>query len=72
MAANLSHLAYFYCFDHAEADVLRVFQLYADAAAADAFLENPAYRGYLGEVEPLLAGQPEVHPAKPQWSKAAG
>lgn len=69
VAANAGHLAYFYCFDQADGDVLRVFQLYPDDAAASAFLELPAYAAYLRQVEGLLAGPPEVHATKPQWSK---
>ena len=65
--SNAGHLAYFYCFDAADGDVLRVFQLYADAAAAAAFLEHPNYAAYLAEVESLLADAPQVHPASPQW-----
>lgn len=69
IAGNADHLAYYYCFDHADADVLRVFQLYRDAAAADALLTHPDYAAYLTEVEPLLAGPPQVHAASPQWQK---
>ncbi len=68
--ANAGHLAYFYCFDTADNDVLHVFQLYTDQAAANAFLELPTYKEYLGEVESLLADQPDVHAAEPQWRKA--
>ena len=67
--SNAGHLAYFYCFDAADDEVLRVFQLYADAAAAAAFLEHPNYAAYLAEVERLLADAPQVHPASPQWIK---
>ena len=70
--ANDGHLAYFYCFDAEDGDMLRVFQLYRDKAAADAFLDLPAYREYLIAVEGLLAGPPEVHAATPQWSKLPG
>ena len=66
---NAGHLAYYYCFDGEDADVLRVFQLYTDAEAAAAFLQHPSYAEYLAEVEGLLAGPPEVHAAAPQWSK---
>ena len=69
VAGNDGHLAYYYCFDLADAEVLRVFQLYADAPAADAFLKHPNYAAYLVEVEPLLAGPPEVHAAEPKWEK---
>lgn len=71
VAGNDDHLAYYYCYDAGDADVLRVFQLYRDASAADAFLDHPNYRDYLGEVEGLLAGPPEIHAATPQWQKAA-
>ena len=71
VAGNDQHLAYVYCFDAADADVLRVFQLYSNEAAASAFLELSAYRAYLAEVEDLLAGPPEVHAASPQWQKVA-
>ena len=67
---NDGHLAYFYCFDNADADVLRVFQLYGSEAEAEAFLKDPNYTAYLGEVEGLLAGPPEVHNAEPKWQKA--
>ena len=66
---NAGHLAYFYCFDELDADVLRVFQLYSDRSAAEAFLKLPAYAAYLNEVEPWLAGPPEVHSAAPKWKK---
>lgn len=69
--ANSDHLAYYYCFDNDDADVLRVFQLYRDAAAAASFLEHPNYKTYLSEVEGLLAGPPEVHSAEALWQKSA-
>ncbi|PZT88796.1 MAG: monooxygenase [Citromicrobium sp.] len=72
VGGNAGHLAYFYCYDAEDGDILRVFQLYADEAAATAFLEHPNYRTYLEEVEGLLAGPPDVHPAEPQWSKPSG
>ena len=70
VADNVDHLAYYYCFDHADADVLRVFQLYRNEAAAAAFLNHQNYTAYLAEVEGLLAGPPEVHSAAPQWQKS--
>ena len=67
--SNDGHLAYYYCFDTEDADVLRVFQLYGDRAASEAFLKHPNYAAYLGEVEPLLQGPPQVHTAEPMWQK---
>ncbi len=69
IAKNDGHIDYFYCFDHQDHDVLRVFQLYSNAEAADSFLQHPNYAGYLQEVGPLLSNQPEVHTATPQWKK---
>lgn len=71
VAGNDDHLAYYYCFDADDADILRVFQLYRNEAAASAFLNHPNYTAYLGEVEGLLVGPPEVHAAQPQWQKPA-
>ena len=72
VSSNASHLAYFYCFDAEDGDILRVFQLYENEAASAAFLEHPNYRAYLGEVEGLLAGPPDVQVAEPQWAKPSG
>ena len=69
ISANAGHLAYFYAFDRADADVIRVFQVYRDEAASERFLRSAAYAAYLVEVEPLLSGPPEVCSADVQWSK---
>lgn len=69
VSGNDSHLVYYYCFDVADNDVLRVFQLYSDEAASKAFLTHPNYASYLAEVEGLLAGPPEVFQALPMWQK---
>jgi quinol monooxygenase YgiN len=70
IAANPGHLAYFYCYDNDDTDVLRVFQLYADRQAADDFLKHESYAAYLRDVESLLSGPPQVHGAEPKWKKA--
>lgn len=70
--ANDGHRAYMFCASHADPDVLLVFQQYRDAAAAQAFLGNPAYLAYLEESGDLLTGPPEVEAVEPLWSKAAG
>ncbi len=69
IATNPDHLAYAYCVDHADDDVICVFQMYASAEAAGAFLEHENYRRYLAAVEPLLAAPPEFHAATPIWTK---
>jgi len=68
--ANPGHLSYHYCFDVADSDVIRVFQLYTDPNAAADFLQSAAYAAYLGDVEPLLLGPPEVTAADQEWHKA--
>jgi quinol monooxygenase YgiN len=67
--ANRGHLSYHYCFDVADGDVIRVFQLYTDPNAAAEFLQGAAYAAYLSEVEPLLLGPPEVAVADHEWAK---
>ena len=66
---NPGHLAYYYCYDTSDEDVLRVFQLYRDRAASEAFLNHPNYAAYLAESRPLLASAPEIHEACPAWTK---
>lgn len=66
---NIDHLAYHYGFDPADKDVIRVFQLYASANAAAAFLKCQAYAEYLNDVEPLLLGAPDVTVADQVWAK---
>jgi len=66
---NDAHEAYAYTFDVDDADVIRAFQQYRDAASAAAFLETPAYRSYVAEVESLLLGPPTVIRADVIWTK---
>lgn len=71
IAANPEHLAYFYCYDADRPDVIRVFQEYTSASAAEAFLRSESYAEYLAAVEPLLEGPPDVGRAEPCWVKRA-
>lgn len=66
---NPGHLAYAYCLDRADDDVICVFQMYRSAAAAQEFLNHESYKEYLAVVEPLLTGPPEFHSATPAWTK---
>ena len=68
---NDAHLAYHYCFDNNDADVIRVFQLYRDAKAATAFLEHPNYAAYQQEVLELLIEPSEIDAAESQWQKTS-
>lgn len=69
--ANPGHLAYTYSFDKNDPDGICAFQLYSSDAEATAFLNHPNYLAYLKEVEPLLAGPPQVKSLSPQWMKTA-
>ena len=69
IADNDGHLAYHYCYDQADPDLLRVFQLYRNAEAAAAFLSHPNYAAYQQEVRDLLIEPSEIHAADPQWQK---
>lgn len=69
IADNAGHLAYHYCFDTKDADLVRVFQLYTDADAAAAFLRHPNYAAYQEEVAALLVEPSEIHAVQPQWQK---
>lgn len=71
VSANPGHLAYFYCFDNADPDAILAFQQYVSAEAAGEFLKTDDYAAYLQEVEPLLAGPPQVTTLTPVWSKGA-
>lgn len=69
IAANPGHLAYFYCFDNADPDVICAFQQYSSAEASQAFLQTASYAAYLADVEPLLSGPPQVTALTPMWVK---
>ena len=47
---NPGHLAYNFCYDDADPDMICVFQLYTDKQAMEAFLKEPWYPEYLREV----------------------
>jgi quinol monooxygenase YgiN len=66
--ANPEHDVYVYSFG-ADPDEIVAFQVYANADAATAFLQSPAYTTYEAEVADLLAGPPQVEVVQPQWIK---
>lgn len=70
VADNPGHLAYYYCFDGGDPDVIFAFQVYRDAASSQAFLATKPYLAYLQEVAPLLVGLAEVTTMIPAWCKA--
>ena len=69
VAANPGHLAYYYCFDATQPNVIVAFQQYRSADDAATFLQTDAYRAYECEVTILLAGAPQVQRLKAAWSK---
>ena len=71
IASNPRHEGYFYCFDNNDSDSICAFQQYADLESSQDFLKTESYAAYLKEVEPLLAGPPEVTSVTPVWVKGA-
>jgi quinol monooxygenase YgiN len=71
IASNPGHTAYFYCFDNADPDSICAFQQYESLEASQDFLRTNSYAAYLKDVEPLLAGPPQVTALRPMWSKLA-
>jgi quinol monooxygenase YgiN len=69
IADNPGHTAYFYCFDNSDPDSISAFQEYANAEASEEFLQTASYAAYLRDVEPLLAGPPQVTALTPVWIK---
>jgi quinol monooxygenase YgiN len=71
IASNPGHTAYFYCFDNTDPDSIYAFQQYSSVEASQDFLQKSSYVAYLKDVEPLLAGAPQVTALTPMWSKKA-
>jgi len=69
--ANPGHLAYYYCFDANQPDVITAFQQYRNAEDAAAFLQTDPYRAYEREVMPLLASAPQVQRLTTAWTKVS-
>ena len=68
---NPGHTAYFYCVDNTDPDSIYAFQQYLSMEASQEFLQTSGYAAYLKEVEPLLAGLPQVTALTPIWAKSA-
>jgi uncharacterized protein YndB with AHSA1/START domain/quinol monooxygenase YgiN len=68
-AANSAHLAYYFCFDTADPDVVCVFQLYTSEAAMTEFLAGAWYPDYLAEIAAVVAEPPHIMPASVLWAK---
>jgi quinol monooxygenase YgiN len=68
-AANPGHLAYYFCFDETDTDVVSVFQLYSSKEAMTAFLSGEWYPIYLAEIAEAVAEAPQVMSASLVWQK---
>ncbi len=67
--ANPAHLAYYFCYDNNDPDVVSVFQLYDNPTALEQFLEGDWYPEYLREVATVVAVPPELTKASLVWAK---
>jgi quinol monooxygenase YgiN len=62
-------LAYFYCYDDNDPDVIVAFQLCTDRAGVDDFVKQPWFRDYEAETAALLAEPSEYKAVTPVWTK---
>lgn len=70
--ANQAQEAVVLCFDGQDPDVLYLFEVYRDPDALQQAAQAPWFADYMGEVGPLLAGEPEVTMASPVWATGVG
>ncbi|MEM7339286.1 MAG: antibiotic biosynthesis monooxygenase [Actinomycetota bacterium] len=61
-----------WCADQHDPDVFYLFEVYRDAESFGANAQAPWFAQYMETVGPLLAGEPEVSMASPQWAKLPG
>jgi len=66
--ANEAQEVVVWCNDAADADRFTLFEIYRDQEAFGANAQAPWFAEYMGRVGPLLAGEPEVTMATPEWS----
>ena len=69
--ANVSHEAYFFCYDNNDSDVVSVFQLYTDMASMQEFLSGAWYAEYLKDISQVVAAPPQIAPATLVWAKGS-
>lgn len=67
--ANAAQELVLWCADEMDADTFYLFEIYSNQAATQANAQSSWFWDYLKEVQPLLAGQPEVALAAPVWAK---
>jgi quinol monooxygenase YgiN len=68
-AANASQSRYVFSYDLHDADVIRLAEVYETETAFQENASGPWFAAYMKAAAPLLAGEPEVHMAAPQWVK---
>jgi quinol monooxygenase YgiN len=71
IAAAGVQLAYFYCYDDNDPDVIVAFQLCTDRAGVDDFVKQLWFRDYEAETAALLAERSEYRAVTPVWTKGA-
>jgi quinol monooxygenase YgiN len=70
--ANEAQEVVVWCNDAADPDQFTLFEVYRDHAALGANAQAPWFAEYMGRVGPLLAAEPEVTMATPEWSTGLG
>ena len=68
IATAAVQLAYFYCYDDKDPDVIVAFQLCTDRAGVDDFVKQPWFRDYEAETAALLAETSEYRAVTPVWT----
>ena len=58
-----------WCADQHDPDAFFLFEIYTSGEAMGANAAAPWFADYMAKAGPLLAGEPEVAMATPQWSK---
>lgn len=67
--ANNAQELVLWCADDTDPDTFYLVEIYSDHEAPQANAQAPWFWDYMKEVQPLLAGQPEMMLASPQWAK---
>ena len=67
--ANDDQHVVIWCADQQDDDVFHLIEVYRSAEAMGANAQAPWFAAYMEQAMSLLAAQPQVHMATPQWSK---
>lgn len=67
--ANAAQEIVVWCADSADADAFYLWEVYGDPSAMEANGRAPWFGEYMAQVQPLLAGMPEMITATPLWMK---